>query len=138
MARAVMVLAAVACLGLTAFGGRTLADDLVLDGKGLNDVSAAPGTNIKKSGEGVAIVAFNFLKNGKYTVSMDGPGTMYLVGMNDYSKVEVISKTGDGDLVWVPMYPEDYCAGPTVKGKVDGKGKIRSGTQKEVNDLRSK
>src|SRR5262245_49847285 len=136
MTRAVTVLVAAACLGLTAFGGDTPADDLVLGGL-FNDVSAAPGTNIKKSGEGVAIVTFNFLKNGKYTVSMDGPGTLYLVGMNDYSSVVVNSKTGDGDLVWVPMYPDDYCAGPTVKGKIDGKGKIRSGTQKEVNRWRT-
>src|SRR5262245_23772406 len=100
MTRAVMVLVAVACLGLTAFGGVAPAEDLVIDGKGLNDVSAAPGTSIKKSGEGVAIVALK--DGGKYIVSMDGPGTMYLVGMDDYSSVEVISKTGDGDLVWVP------------------------------------
>jgi hypothetical protein len=131
-----MGIMAVACLGLTAFGG-TLAEDLVLDGKGFNDVSAAPGTSIKKSGEGVVIVALK--DGGKYTVSMDGPGTMYLIGMDDYSSVEVISKTGDGDLVWVPpMNPRAARIGPTVKGRIDGKGKVRSGTQKEVNDLRSK
>src|SRR5262245_50444408 len=136
MTRAVMVLVAVACLGLTAFGGRALAEDLVISGKGLNDLSAAPGTTIKKSGEGVAIVALNNF--GKYTVSMDGPGTMYLIGMYDYSSVQVISKNGDGDLVWVPLDPDAFCAGPTVKGEIKGNGKIRSGTQKEVNDLRSK
>jgi hypothetical protein len=136
MTRAVMVIVAVGCLGLTAFGGVAPAEELVIDGKGLNDVSAAPGTSIKKSGEGVAIVAVK--DDGKYTVSMDGPGTLYLIGMYDYSSVQVISKSGDGDLVWVPLDPEIYCAGPTVKGKVDGNGKVRSGTQKEVNDLRSK
>jgi hypothetical protein len=131
-----MVLVAVACLGLTASGGRALADDdLVLSGKGHKDVSAAPGTSINKSGEGVAIVAVN---DGKYTVSMDGPGTLYLVGMDDYSSVEVISKTGDGDLVWVPSMNPKAGRGPMVKGKIEGDGKIRSGTQKEVNDLRSK
>jgi hypothetical protein len=132
MPRTVMVFVAVGCLGLTAFGGVALAEDLVLDGKGLlYDVSASPGTHIKKSGEGVAIVALK--DDGKYTVSMDGPGTLYLVGTDDYSSVEVISKTGDGDLVWVPpMNPKAARIGPTVKGK------IRSGTQKEVNDLRSK
>jgi hypothetical protein len=131
-----MVLVAVASLGLAAFGGRAPADDLVFEGKGLSDVSAAPGTSIKKSGEGVAIVALK--KGGKYTVSMDGPGTLYLIGMDDYISVEVISKTGDGDLVWVPRNPEAYLAGPAVKGKKEGSGKIRSGTQKEINDLRSK
>jgi hypothetical protein len=137
MTRSVMVLLAVACLGLTAPGGRALADDLVISGKGLNDVSAAPGTSIKKSGEGVAIVALK--DDGKYIVSMDGPGTMYLVGTDDYSSVEVISKTGDGDLVWVPpTNPRAARVGPTVKGKIDGRGKIRSGTQKEVNDLCAK
>jgi hypothetical protein len=136
MTRTVMVFVAVGCLSLTAFGGRALAEDLVISGKGLNDLSAATGTTIKKSGEGVAIVALsNF---GKYTVSMDGPGTMYLVGMYAYSSVQVISKTGDGDLVWVPLDPDEFCAGPTVKGKIEGDGKIRSGTQKEVNDVRSK
>jgi hypothetical protein len=134
--RAVMVLVAVVCLGLTAFGSDAPAKDLVISGKGLIDVSAAPGTSIKKSGEGVAIVAVK--DGGKYTVSMDGPGTLYLIGMYDYSSVEVISKTGDGDLVWVPLDPDTFSAGPTVKGKIDGNGKIRSGTQKEVNDLRSK
>jgi hypothetical protein len=119
-----------------AFGHRYLAEDLVLDGKGLNDVSAAPGTTIRKSGEGVAIVAVK--DGGKYTVSMDGPGTMYLIGMYDYSFVQVISKTGDGDLVWVLLDPDAFCAGPTVKGKLEGKGRVRSGTEKEVNDLRSK
>jgi hypothetical protein len=136
MTRAVTVLAAVACLGLTAFGGRALAEDLVLDSKGPNDISAAPGTHIKKSGEGVAIVAVK--DGGKYTVSMDGPGTLYLVGTDDYSSVEVISKTGDGDLVWVPPNPHAARIGPTVKGKIVGNGRIRSGTQKEVNDLRSR
>jgi hypothetical protein len=136
MTRTVMVLVAVACLGLTAPGGRALADDdLVLSGKGHKDVSAAPGTSIKKSGEGVAIVAVN---DGKYTVSMDGPGTLYLVGMDDYSSVEVISKTGDGDLVWVPSKHPKEARGPLVKGKIEGDGKIRLGTQKELNDLRSK
>src|SRR5437660_6338028 len=123
MTRAVMVLVAVACLGLTAFGGYALTEDLVIDGKGLNDVSAAPGTHIKKSGEGVVIVALK--DGGKYTVSMDGPGTLYLVGTDDYSSVEVISKTGDGDLVWVPpMNPKAARIGPTVKGKIDGKGRV--------------
>ena len=137
MTRAGLGLVAVACLGLTAFGGRALAEDLVLDGKGFNDVSAAPGTHIKKSGEGVVIVALK--DGGKYTVSMDGPGTLYLIGLDDYSSVEVIAKTGDGDLVWVPpMSPRATRAGPTVKGKIDGNGKIRSGTQKEISDLRSK
>ena len=136
MTRTVIVLVTVGCLGLTAFGRGAPAEDLILDGKGLNDVSAAPGTSIKKSGEGVAIVALK--DGGKYTVSMDGPGMLYLVGTDDYSSVEVISKTGDGDLVWVPMYPTEYLAGPTVKGKGEGNGKIRSGTQKEVKDLRSK
>jgi hypothetical protein len=118
-------------------GGAAPAEDLVLDGKRLNDVSAAPGTSIKKSGEGVAIVTVK--DDGKYTVSMDGPGTMYLIGTDDYSSVEVISKAGDGDLVWVPpMNPHAARVGPTVKGKIDGKGKVRMGTQKEVNDLRSK
>jgi hypothetical protein len=131
-----MVLVAVACLGLTAFGDGAPAKDLVLDGKGLNDVSTEPGTSIKKSGEGVAIVALNNF--GKYTVSMDGPGTMYLIGMYSYSSVQVISKTGDGDLVWIPLDPDEFCAGPTVKGKVEGNGRIRIGTQKEVKDLRSK
>ena len=134
MTRAVMVLVAVACLGLTAFGADP-AEDVVLDGL-FNDVSAAPGANIKKRGEGAAIIALK--SSGKHTVSMEGPGTIYLIGLNDYSKVEVISKTGDGDLVWVPVEPGEFCAGPTVKGKIEGKGKIRSGTQKEVNDLRSK
>src|SRR5262245_40794877 len=132
-----MVLVAVGILGLTAFGGVAPIEDLVLDGKGLKDVSAAPGTHIKKGGEGVAIVAVK--DDGKYTVSMDGPGTLYLVGTDDYSSVEVISKTGDSDLVWVPpANPHAARIGPTLKGKTDGKGKIRSGTQKEVNDLRSK
>jgi len=118
-------------------GNHAPAADLVLSGPGLTDVSAAPGTSIKKSGEGVAIVALK--DDGKYTVSMDGPGTLYLVGTDDYSSVEVISKTGDGDLVWVPpMNPKAARVGPTVKGKIEGKGKVRSGTQKEVNDLRSK
>src|SRR5690349_17776816 len=124
MTRAVMVLVAVACLGLTAFGGHAPAEDLVLDGKGLIDVSAAPGTVIKKSGEGTAIVALR--DGGKYTVSMDGPGTMYLIGMEDYSSVQVTAKSGDGDLVWVPMDPNEFHAGPTVKGKTDGNGKIRA------------
>jgi hypothetical protein len=137
MTRTVMVFVAAGCLGLTAFGGVALAEDLVLDGKGFHDISAAPGTHIKKSGEGVAIVALK--DDGKYTVSMDGPGTMYLVGTDDYSSVEVISKTGDGDLVWVPpTNPKAARIGPTVKGKIDGKGSIRMGTQKEVTDLRSK
>ena len=137
MTRSVIVLVTAGCLGLTAFGRGAPAEDLVLDGKGLNDVSAAPGTHIKKSGEGVAIVAVK--DGGKYTVSMDGPGTLYLVGTDDYSSVEVISKTGDGDLVWVPpMNPRAARIGPTVKGKIAGNGNIRSGTQKEVNDLRSK
>jgi hypothetical protein len=136
MTRTVMAFVAVGCLGLTAFGGVAPTEDLVLDGKGLNDVSAAPGTSIKKSGEGVAIVALK--DGGKYTVSMDGPGTMYLIGTDDYSSVEVISKTGDGDLVWVPpMNPHAARIGPTVKGKIEGDGKIRSGTQKEISDLRS-
>jgi hypothetical protein len=133
----VIVLVTVGCLGLTAFGRGAPAEDLVLDGKGLNDVSAAPGTSIKKSGEGVAIVALK--DGGKYTVSMDGPGTLYLVGTDDYSIVEVISKTGDGDLVWVPpTNPHSARIGPTLKGRIDGKGEIRSGTEKEVKDLRSK
>jgi len=136
MTRTVIVLVTVGCLGLTAFGRGAPAEDLILDGKGLNDVSAAPGTSIKKSGEGVAIVALK--DGGKYTVSMDGPGMLYLVGTDDYSSVEVISKTGDGDLVWVPPNPHAARIGPTVKGKIEGKGKIRSGTQKEVNELRSK
>src|SRR5262249_37796814 len=137
MTRTVMVFVAVGCLGLTAFGGVAPIEDLVLDGKGLKDVSAAPGTHIKKGGEGVAIVAVK--DDGKYTVSMDGPGTLYLVGTDDYSPVEVISKTGDGDLVWVPpANPRAARVGPTVKGKIDGKGKIRSGTQNEVIDIRSK
>ena len=136
MTRAMTALVAAACLGLTAFDGRVLAEDLVISGKGLNDLSAAPGTTIKKSGEGVAIVALNNF--GKYTVTMDGPGTVYLIGMYDYSSVQVISKNGDGDLVWVPLDPDAFCAGPTVKGKIEGNGKIRSGTQKEVTDLRSK
>lgn len=136
MTRTVMVLVAVACLGLAAFGGRASAEDLVISGKGVNDLSAAPGTHIKKSGEGVAIVALrNF---GKYTMSMDGPGTLYLIGMYDYSSVQVISRSGDGDVVWVPLDPDGFCAGPTVKGKMEGKGKVRSGTHKEVHDLRSK
>jgi hypothetical protein len=136
MTRTVLVLVAVGCLGLTAFGGVAPAEDLILDGKGLNDVSAAPGTHIKKSEEGVAIVALNNF--GKYTVSMDGPGTLYLIGMYDYSSVQVISKNGDGDLVWVPLDPDAFCAGPTVKGKIEGNGKIRTGTDKEINKLRSK
>ena len=56
-------------------------------------MSAAPGTSIKKRGEGVAIVALK--DGGKYSVSMDGPGTLYRVGTDDCSSVEVISKTGD-------------------------------------------
>jgi hypothetical protein len=36
------------------------------------------------------------------------------------------------------MNPRAARVGPTVKGKSDGKGKVRSGTHKEVNDLRSK
>jgi hypothetical protein len=36
------------------------------------------------------------------------------------------------------MNPRAARIGPTVKGKIDGKGKIRSGTQKEVNEIRSK
>jgi hypothetical protein len=120
----------------TPFGGRALAEEVALSGKGLNDLSAAPGTSIKKSGEGVAIVALK--QHGKYTVSMDGPGTLYLIGLYDYSSVEVTFKSGDGDLVWVRLDPDEFGAGPTVKGKVEGNGRIRSGTQKEVNDLRSK
>jgi RNA polymerase sigma factor (sigma-70 family) len=113
-----------------------LAKELVLDGKGLfYDVSAAPGTHIKKSGEGVAIVTIRDI--GNYTLSMDGPGTLYLLGTDDYSTVEVIRKTGDGDLVWVTPNPKSARIGPTVKGKIDGKGKIRMGTLKEVDDLRS-
>jgi hypothetical protein len=132
-----MVFVAVGCLGLTAFGGGAPGENLILDGKVLQDVSAAPGTHIKKSGEGVAIVTLK--DDGNYTVSMDGPGTLYLVGTDDYSPVEVISKTGDGHLVWVPpTNPASARIGPTVKGKIEGKGNIRSGTQKEVNDLRSK
>jgi RNA polymerase sigma factor (sigma-70 family) len=111
--------------------------ELVLDGKGLfYDISAAPGTHIKKSGEGVAIVAIQ--DDGRYTVSMNGPGTLYLVGTDDYSTVEVIRMTGDGDLVWVTPNPRSARIGPTVKGKIEGKGKIRFGTLKEVNDLRAK
>ncbi len=137
MIRMVMAFVAVACLGLTAFGDVARTEDLVLDGKGFNDVSAAPGTHIKKSGEGVAIVALK--DDGKYTVSMDGPGTLYLVGTDDYSIVEVVAKTGDGDLVWVPpTNPKAARIGPTVKGKLGGNGKVRMGTQKEVTDLRSK
>jgi RNA polymerase sigma factor (sigma-70 family) len=115
---------------------RNLADELVLDGKGPYDVSAASGTHIKKSGEGVAIVAVR--DEGRYTLSMDGPGTLYLVGTDDYSIVEVISKTGDGDLVMTTPNPRSAHIGPTVKGKIDGKGKIRFGSQKDVDDLRSK
>jgi hypothetical protein len=36
------------------------------------------------------------------------------------------------------MDPEFYRAGPSVKGKVEDNAKVRSGTQKDVNDLRSK
>ncbi len=117
--------------------GRPRAEDLVLSGTALQDVSAAPGTTIRKSGEGVAIVALK--DEGKYVVLMEGPGTLYLVGTDDYSTVEVISKTGDGDLVWVPpANPHSARIGPTVKGTLAGKGRIRSGTQKEVSDLRSR
>jgi RNA polymerase sigma factor (sigma-70 family) len=116
---------------------RKPAKELVLDGKGLfYDVSAAPGTHIKKSGEGVAIVTIR--DEGNYTLSMDGPGTLYLLGTDDYSTVEVIRKTGDGDLVWVTPNPKSARIGPTVKGNIEGKGKIRMGTLKEVNDLRAK
>jgi hypothetical protein len=111
-------------------------EDLVLDGKEFHDVSAAPGTHIKKRGAGVAIVSIRDV--GNYTLTMDGPGTLYLLGTDDYSTVEVISKTGDGDLVWVMPNPKGAAIGPRVKGKIEGKGKIRMGTQKEVNDLRSK
>jgi hypothetical protein len=135
MTRAVMVLVAAASLGLTAFAGGDLAEEVTLNAKGLSDVSAAPGASIKKSGEGAVIVA---LKHGKYTVSMDGPGTMYLIGLDDYSSVEVTLKSGDGDLVWAPTDPDALAAGPTLKGKLDGSGRIRSGSQKEVNDVRSK
>lgn len=132
-----MVIVAAGCLSLTAFGGVALTEDLVLDAKGLNDISAAPGTHIRKTGEGTAIVALK--DDGQYTVSMDGAGTLYLVGTDDYSAVEVIAKTGDGDLVWVPpANPHAARIGPTVKGKISGNGRIRSGTQKEVNDLRSR
>jgi hypothetical protein len=113
-----------------------LPEDLILDGKEFYDVSAAPGTSIKKSGEGVAIVS---VKDGaKHVVSMEGTGTLYLIGTDDYSSVEVTSKTGDGDLVWVQPNPHGARIGPGVKGRIDGKGRIRSGALKEVNDLRNR
>ena len=46
------------------------------------------------------------------------PGTLYLVGTDDYSSVEVISKTGDGDLVWVPPNPRSARIGPCHRGNV--------------------
>lgn len=146
MNRAVVLV--LACLSLVVIGDRALADefvdelpvkvesDLAISGKSLCDVSAAPGTRIKKSGEGVAIVALK--DGGKYTVSMDGPGTLYLIGMDDYSSVEVISKIGDGELVWVPPKNPEVRVGPTLKGKTDGNGTIRSGTDTEVSDRRAK
>ena len=101
-----------------------------ISGDGAKDVSCEPGT-IYKTGAGVAIVK---LRDGTYTVSMDGPGDLYLFGLQDYATVTA-EKNGDGTLVWIPNEEEKRSGGPAV-GSGDGKGKIRMGTWSEIVKLR--
>lgn len=102
------------------------------DGNSFIDASCASGGLIWKNGPGDAVVA---LQEGSYTVWMDGPGSMYLIGRNDYRDVRVTSKNGEGTLCWVPSDPSRPSFGPIVEWK-DGPGAVRTCPWSNIRRLR--
>ena len=106
--------------------------DVVLDGDGNRDITGEPGSRILKNGRGWAIVN---LRSSDYRIRMDGPGRMYLIGLQEYAEVVVEAKNGEGDLVWVPDDENRRATAPSVQFQ-DGPGRVRMGTWKEVGDVR--
>jgi hypothetical protein len=104
-----------------------------INGPGFNDVSLSPDTDVRKDGPGTAIIT---LEQGSYTVWMNGPGRMFLIGLNDFRPVLVTFKDGDGDLIWVPTDQDKAAFPPKLTGTMNGKGKIRMGTWDEVKRAR--
>lgn len=107
-------------------------DDCHYDGQAFKDVACPPNSHLWKNGQGTAIVA---LSEGAYALEMDGQGSMYLIGLNDYRGVVVQNKNGDGNLCWVPNDPDKPNFGPSVQHQ-DGNGQIKSCPWSEVKHLR--
>jgi len=96
-----------------------LAADCNANGPGDSEMSCPPGSKIDKNGSGNLTL---YLKDGSYTVVMNGPGNLHLRGISDYSHVTG-EKNGDGVVFWCPV---DDKAGLPPSIKKDGNG----GTQK--------
>jgi len=62
-------------------------------------MSCPPGSKIDKNGSGNLTL---YLKDGSYTVVMNGPGNLHLRGISDYSHVTG-EKNGDGVVFWCPV-----------------------------------
>ncbi len=110
------------------FYGASFAGDFIGDVKG--DVVCRPGS-IYKNGKGLAIVG---LQEGEYFIHMAGAGKMFLYGLQDYRRV-LIDKTGNGDLIWVPVDTHKEFFAPVIS-HMEGKGKIRLGSNKELDKSR--
>jgi len=105
-----------------------------IDGTALSDVTIASGDSIHKDGPGDAIVNLK----GPTKIWKNGSGKLYLIGMNDYSVVDITIKDGEGNILWVPVDPEKFSAGPVISGTFNGPGKLMQGVWRDVAALRPK
>jgi hypothetical protein len=78
--------------------GPAKAADCKYDSSGSNEVSCPPGSHLVKNGPGQWTV---YLKDGSYSIEMDGEGSVCLKGISDYSNVTG-HKNGKGILYWNP------------------------------------
>jgi hypothetical protein len=108
------------------------AAERIINGLGFTDVTLPAGESVHKDGPGDAILNIK----GGISVWKNGPGKLYLIGLNDYSVVNLTFKDGDGDIVWVPVDPDKFSAGPIISGTNNGAGKIRQGSWSEIIELR--
>jgi hypothetical protein len=110
------------------------ANEIVMDGDGFRDITVVQGDSIHKDGKGNAIENVK----GPIKVWKNGADHIYLIGLNDYSVVEITFKDGDGHVYWVPVDPDKYSSGPAVTGVIQGNGKILQGKWSDVVALRPK